>query len=57
MLIKINIFNNNINNIKKRLIKSFDDFILFEILKINKLLYNVIINTINIKIKFSYSLL
>ena len=33
------------------MIKSFDDFILFEIFKINKLSHNVIINTINIKIK------
>ena len=33
------------------MIKSFDDLILFEIFKINKFLYNVIINTISVKIK------
>ena len=33
------------------MIKSFDDFILFKILKMNKFSYNVMINTINIKIK------
>ena len=33
------------------MIKSFDDSILFKILKMNKFSYNVMINTINIKIK------
>ena len=49
--IKINIFNNNVNNVEKRLIKLFDNFILFEIFKIKKLLYDIIIDIINVKIK------
>ena len=49
--IKINVFNDNVDNVEKRLIESFNDFILFEIFKINKFLYDVMINTINVKVK------
>ena len=34
-LIKINIFNNNINYIKERLVKLFDDSILFKISRLS----------------------
>ena len=50
-LIKINVFNNNVNNVEKRLIKSFNDLILFEVFKMNKFSRDVIINTMNIKVK------
>ena len=50
-LIIINVFNDNVNNIKKRLIKSFNDLILFEIFKMNKFSRDIIIDTINVKIK------
>ena len=34
-LIKISIFNNNINYIEERLIKSFDNFILFRVFRLS----------------------
>ena len=40
-LIKVNVYNDNVNNVKKRLIKSFDDFILFKVFKMNKLCQNM----------------
>ena len=49
--IKVNIFNDNINNVEKRLIKSFDNFILFEVFKMNKFSYDIMIDIINVKIK------
>ena len=37
--------------LKKRSIKSFNKFILFEIFKLNKFSRNIIINIINVKVK------
>ena len=48
-LIQINFFDNNIYYIEKRLIKSFNDFILFGIFKNNKFLSYILINIIIIK--------
>ena len=48
--IQINIFNNNIYYIEKYLIKSFNDFVLFEIFKNNKLLKYILIYIITIEV-------
>ena len=48
--IQINVFDDNIHYIEKCLIKSFDDFVLFEVFKDNKLLRYVLICAIIIEI-------
>ena len=48
--IQINVFDNNIHHIKKCLIKLFDDFVLFGILKNNKLSKYVLIRAMTIEI-------